>query len=362
MVIENQKNQGPEVKSDEISLKKLILQIKSIGQYLLSKWVIILIFGIIGGVLGFVYAWSKKPIYSADTTFVLEEGGGGGGALGQYAGIASMVGIDIGGGGGNGIFSGDNIIELYKSRTMLQQALMSTAIFNGKSQSLIDRFIDFNKLKDKWKKPELKAIGFVNGQNFTLLQDSIMGVVVKDINKDYLNVAKPDKKLSIIKVQVNSKDEAFAKAFNDAIVKNVNEFYLKTKTKKAKENVAILQQTTDSVRNVMNGAIYNSVAVSDATPNLNPTRMVTRIAPMQRSQFSMETNKAILSELVKNLELSKITLRKETPLIQVIDQPVFPLEKQSFGKAKGIMIGGILFGFVIIGYLLIARFLKSILA
>ncbi len=65
---------------------------------------------------------------------------------------------------------------------------------------------------------------------------------------------------------------------------------------------------------------------------------------------------------MKNLELSKITLRKETPLIQVIDQPVFPLEKQSFGKAKGIMIGGILFGFVIIGYLLIARFLKSILA
>ena len=39
------------------------------------------------------------------------------------------------------------------------------------------------------------------------------------------------------------------KAFNDNIVKNVNDFYIQTKTKIEFQNVQILQHQTDSVRN-----------------------------------------------------------------------------------------------------------------
>lgn len=348
--------------ADEISLKKLILQMKSSFQYLFSKWLIILVLGLFGGILGFTYAFLKKPIYNAATTFALIEPGGSSGVLGQYSGIASLVGIDIGGGGSNGIFSGENIIELYKSRTMLQKTLLKEAVFNGKKQLLIMRFIEFNKLKEKWDKPELKNIMFNENQKMTVLQDSVISIIVKDINKEYLIVGKPDKKSSLIKVEVNAKDEAFAKAFNEEIVKNVNDFYLQTKIKKAKENVAILQHTTDSVKAVMNGAIYVSASTSDATPNLNPSRQMQRTVPIQRSQFSIETNKAVLAELIKSLEMSKITLRENTPLIQVIDIPVLPLEKNRFGKAKGIVLGGLLFGFLTVAFLLGSRFLKSVLA
>jgi uncharacterized protein involved in exopolysaccharide biosynthesis len=38
-------------------------------------------------------------------------------------------------------------------------------------------------------------------------------------------------------------------------------------------------------------------------------------------------------------------LRKETPLIQIIDRPILPLPKERFGKAKGILMGGFLAGF-----------------
>jgi hypothetical protein len=37
--------------------------------------------------------------------------------------------------------------------------------------------------------------------------------------------------------------------------------------------------------------------------------------------------------------LAKVTLRKETPLIQIIDRPILPLAKERFGKAKGIVLG-----------------------
>lgn len=89
--------------ADEDSVKEFILNIRELYQYLLSKWVIVSVIVVVGAILGFVYAKYSKPVYTATTVFVLEEGGAGGG-LGQYAGIASMVGIDIGGSGG-GLFA-----------------------------------------------------------------------------------------------------------------------------------------------------------------------------------------------------------------------------------------------------------------
>lgn len=352
--------------NEEVSLKELIRNVGKWYRYLLSKWLIILICGISGCILGAAYALFKKPTYTAMTTFVLDESDKSSGGLGQYAGLASMVGIDIGGGGGT-IFQGDNILELYRSRKMIQKTLLTEVDFEGKKSLLIDRYIDFNDLRDKWsKKPELRNIKFSStsssiGLKLTRLQDSILGTVVNSINKDYQNVSKPDKKLSLIKAVVNAKDELFAKKFNEEIVKNVNDFYIQTKTKKSVENVAILQEKTDSVRSVMNRAIYTGAAVADATPNLNVTRQVQRLAPIQRSQFTAEANKGILAELVKNLELSKISLLKETPLIQVIDQPILPLENNKLGLLKGIIFGGIIGGFLIVVILTARRVLKSIL-
>lgn len=345
---------------DEISLKEIILKIREWYRYILSRWIIVLLAGIFGGTLGLAYAYSKTPIYTAACTFVLEEGSASGG-LGRYAGLASMVGMDISGGGG-GIFQGDNITELYKSRRMIQKTLLSEVEIQGKKKLLIDRYIDFNNLRESWSKTlELKDIQFQPIGTFSRIQDSLVGTFVDDINNNYLSIARPDKKLAIIRVEVKAKDETFAKYFNDEIVKNVNDFYIQTKTKKSVDNVLILQQKTDSVRAVMNGAVYTAVAISDATPNLNPTRQVQRVVPMQKAQISVETNKAILSELVKNLEMSKMSLRQETPLIQVVDEPVFPLKMTKFGRAKGVVLGVLIAGFLIVGVLLMRKIIKGIM-
>ena len=350
-------NRSSESKGDEISIRELAFKVRDWYRYLRSKSVMILIAALIGAVIGFTYALLKKPVFTATTTFVLENADGGGGGLGQYAGIASMVGIDLAGGSG-GIFQGENIIELYRSRMMIEQTLLSSVELKGEQVLLIDQYIRFNKLRERWAKtPALSAVQFGREplKKGDRLRDSILRESVKDIQNNYLSVGKLDKKLSIIKVEVKSEHEEFAKAFNEQLVKNVNDFYVRTKTKKSLENVQILQQKTDSVRAVMNRAIYSTAAVADATPNLNVTRQVQRSAPMQRSQFSAETNKAILAELVKNLEISKISLRKETPLIQVIDQPVLPLEKKAVGKLLSMLIGASVLGAVVIMLLFLKK-------
>ena len=77
--------------SDEISLKEFIMKIKRWALFILSQWKIILIAGIIGGILGIVHAWTTKPTYKAELSFVVENndksaGGGLGGALASRQG------------------------------------------------------------------------------------------------------------------------------------------------------------------------------------------------------------------------------------------------------------------------------------
>ncbi|MGJ1403257.1 MULTISPECIES: lipopolysaccharide biosynthesis protein [Sphingobacterium] len=333
----------------DVTLKEFVLKIQDWFRYLLSKWFVFVIAGILGIALGYFYAASQKPIYTATTTFVLE-GGDQSGGMGQYAGMAALVGIDLGG-KSDGIFQGDNLLELYKSRKMIEAALL----FPSKSDTsklLIDSYLQIIKARDLWKEksPDLLKIDFKNTQD-SLLQrsrDSIIQRVVGDINKNNLTVGKLDKKLSIIKVDVKSLNEVFSKEFNEAIVNQVNSFYIKTKTKKSLDNIDILQHKTDSVRAVMNGSISVAASIVDATPNLNPTRQAQRLIPTQRSQFSAETNKAILSQLVQNLEMSKMALMKEAPLIQVVDNPIFPLQRTALSRIIGGAIGGILF--VVLGF------------
>lgn len=349
---------GP-VNNGDLSLKDVVVNFKKCYSYLLSKWIAIILFVLFGSILGYLYARSKKPMYTALTSFVLEESNSGGG-LGNLGGLASMVGVDVGGNGG--IFQGDNIIELYKSRTMIEKTLLTVVEANGKKELLIDHYITFKKLRDNWSKnPLLKNIDFKKERSsFNRLQDSVLGSVVTDIKTNYLNVSKPDKKLSIIIAEVKSPDEFFAKNFNDQIVKNVNDFYIQTKTKKSLENVAILQHQTDSVKAVLNGAIYSGAAIIDATPNLNPTRQILRV-PIQRSQYNAEANKAILIQLVQNLELSKITLRKETPLIQVLDRPIYPVSVEKASKLKGIVLGGFVFGVLAVIFFLLKMIISPLL-
>ncbi len=340
------------IEDDEISLKEVVLKFKELFYYLLSKWKLIVLAALFGGILGFLYAYFKKTIYTAECTFVLEEQGSGGG-LGQYAGIASMVGIDLGGGGNNGIFQGDNIIELYKSRSMITKTLLSSGDFNGKKELLIDRYIEFNKFRDKWAdRSDLKNISFnIPEEKYTIKHDSIIGDIVKDIDKNYLTVTKPDKKLSIISVQVKSKDELFAKQFTDKIVENVNDFYVQTKTKKSFENLQILQKQADSVRRVLNYSIGGAAAAVDANPNANPALQILRV-PSQRRQVDVQASSAIYGEVVKNLEIARISLRKETPLIQIVDKPILPLDKVKVGKIKGAFIGLFIGGFLSVFFLL----------
>jgi uncharacterized protein involved in exopolysaccharide biosynthesis len=348
-----------ETQNDEITLKELLEKAKEWYSYLLSQWKIIVLAGVIGAAIGLAYSISKKPIYTATLSFALEDekGGGMSGALG----LASSLGLDLGGSAG-GMFTGSNLTELFKSRSMVEQTLMQPVLTGMDTISLAEMYIRTQKWREDWKKnPKLKAIQFpplTKRKYFTREHDSIMGKMYEDLSKTSLSVAQKDKKISIISIDVQSENEAFAKAFSETLAKQVSDFYVDTKSKKARMNMAILQHQTDSIRAELNGAITGVAVANDNTFMLNPALNVNR-APSAKRQVDVQANTAILTELVKQTELAKVTLRKETPLIQVIDRPVFPLPKERLSKAKGIFLGGITSLIVIIFFLFVKKTLES---
>ena len=351
------------IDNDEISLKELIQKIQEWIAYLKTQWKLIIGIAALGGIIGFVYASFQKSTYLATTTFVLEEDKGSGG-LGGAMGLASSFGFDLGGGGG-GLFTSSNIIELMKSRLVVEKTLLNPVQIAGKEISLADYYIQINELKEGWtKKPNLANINFpVNADRtkFNLEQDSILQTISAGLIKNDLVIVQKDKKVSIISLTVKTESELFSKLFCEQLLKETSDFYIETKSKKSRLNVDILQHQADSIRAELNGAITGVATASDNVYNLNPAFNVKR-TPSTRRQVDVQANTAILTQLVAQLELSKVSLRKETPLVQLIDRPILPLEKDKVGRLKSLVLGGFLAGFLTVLYLVFGQLYRKMVA
>jgi uncharacterized protein involved in exopolysaccharide biosynthesis len=352
--------------SDEISLKELIQKLGEWWKYLLSKWLVIVFCTMVGAGIGLLYAFVIKPNYKAVVTFALEDDKQGGGGLSGALGLASSLGIDLGTSAG-GAFSGANLIELMKSRKMVQKALLNAYIQNGHAKSLADQLLEMTEINQKlikkgiWRGESFFQVN-ADPSSFNLQQDSVISVLYELVtgSNGILSVAQKDKKISIISVEVNSRNEQFSKFFAESIVKEVADFYVETKSKKARNNVAILQRQADSIRNELNLAITGVATSTDNTFNLNPALNVNRV-PSTKKQIDVQANTAILTQLVTNLEMAKVTLLRETPLIQLIDRPTLPLKKDKPGKAKFLLTGGILTGLLTVLYLIVKKILKQVM-
>ena len=346
--------------NDEITLKELLQKAKEWNTYLFSQWKIIVLAGIVGAILGLTYSFTKKPIYTATLTYALEDGKSSGGGLGN---LASSFGLDLGSSGNNGAFSGANLMELFKSRAMVEKTLLAPIVYKGATISLAEMYVQEKKWRKKWnEKPRFKNLQFLpnaDRKTFTRDQDSILGNMYGDLSKNSLTVEQKDKKVAIGTITMKATNEYFAQQFTITLTKTVTDFYIATKNKRAKENMDILMRQTDSIRAELNGSITGVAVANDNTFGLNPALNVKRV-PSARRQVDVQANTAILTEIVKQAELAKVTLRKETPLIQVIDQPIVPLPKEKFGKFIGIIFGGFIGSFIIVIFLFIKRVLNYI--
>lgn len=355
-------NTGDRMSANEVSLKLVIKKIRLSLDYLLSKWVLIIIFGIVGAAVGFVLSYIVKPKYTAHLSFALIERSSGGG----LASLASSFGFSgILGGGSGSAFSGDNLLEIIKSRYAIEKTLLTPVEFYGQKKTLIDAYIQFNNFHKYWRKSdvsELKTLSYPIDQQretFSRVQDSILSEVYQSfVQSNALTVVRKDKKIGIVNVDFTSKDEQFSKLFVDYLMKQTTQFYSETRTAQSRANIEMMEHTADSIKNLYESALYNSASFSQV--NIN-TALQTAAVPRIKQENSAQLYGAVYAEVLKNLETLKLDMARETPIVQIIDTPRYPLKKDRLGKLKGIVFGGFVGGVIIVFFLLGSYNLKELL-
>lgn len=290
------------------------------------RYKLLLLASVLGAGLGLAYNWIKSTKYTAEITFIVEDNKNMGGGL--LSALGGQLGFDISSlsGGGNGILSGDNVLELLKSRSMMAQCLL-TPYAGDSTLTLADRYADIYKLRSQWAKSKEvgKEVFFGKGDRNGRLEDSLLKVIVKRIEEKQLSIYKPDKKLGFFKVSVTTKDELLSKLIAERIIRIATDFYIDTRTGRLKKNIDRLQGRTDSLEAILNRRTYSASAENRLMLNANPAyiNQPVTLEISEREKIMMGT---IYAELMKNLEISKTALIQETPAVQIVDHASLPLE------------------------------------
>jgi hypothetical protein len=333
-----------EDKKEYYSLGEIVTITKSFFRYLLKRWWLLALALLIGAGLGLAGYFLQKPKYQAVATFILEEKSAGGSGL---SGIASQFGLDLGSlSGGGSIFEGDNILDILKSKKIIQKVLLSKVETSGNQQTLADLFLDSYGWKKKWSKTNgLQNISYasVNGSSvLTLVQDSVLNLIHEFLLEKSLGVDRLNKKGTIIKVAVTAVNPVFAKVMTVRLVDEAGKLYLQIKTGTAQSNINRMQRRADSLLALLNNRSYKAAAsqLLDANPGINTATVPVEIASRDKAIVA-----TLYTEVAKNLEVSKMMLSQQTPVIQVLDEPQLPLIDINKSEITLVLIG--VFGCVI---------------
>ena len=335
--------------NNTVALTDIIASAKNFIKFIQSKIKLLGLLIVLGGVLGLAYYFITSPKYQATATFIVEEKSSGSG----LAGMAGQLGFDISSltGGNAGLFDGDNILEIIKSRNIIESVLLSKVDGSDSTnnKTLADLYYETSGLKNKLegKSNKLANLNFSNiknGAGHTILQDSVLFIMIEKINKDNLNVQRTNKKGSIISISTYSTNPQFSKLFSERLLNETSEMYIKIKVGNLSSNINRLQNKADSLQALLNRTSYQSAALNTFDAN---EAYKSSAVPEEMSQRDKLVLNTLYAEVVKNVEILRISLINQKPIIQVLDLPKFPLvnQQKSFliieliGLLAGLVIG-----------------------
>lgn len=346
MSIQNIVENNPVVEH-EISLKDIIKEIRSWKDLFVKNFKKIFLFGLIGGLIGFTYAYFSKPIYTAKLTFVMRADAGSA-AASSLSGLTSLLGV------GASAAPTDRIMELLGSERIIGEALLSPVSIYGKKDLLINHFIGIKNLKKNWVDDTLLSkVQFKIGDEFVDLNKG-QRIVIKSITGQIAGskgiVSKSfDKKSGVMTITAMDLDEQLSIEIPKTIYSVLVNFYTDESVSAISSKVKILQHKVDSIQYVLTSTQRASAVSNDQGLGLllQQDRVDQKKLGLKESVLTV-----MYGEAIKNLEQLNFILATTSPSFSVIDQPYSPITPVK--KSKEIFAVGfcILFGFLYFLFLL----------
>nr|WP_246128945.1 Wzz/FepE/Etk N-terminal domain-containing protein [Colwellia demingiae] len=306
LLLQNTQNQD-----DEIDLAELWRALWA------GKFTIIII-SMIFAVTSVFFALSKPDIYKASAILSpASSEGGAGGLSGQLGGLASMAGINLGGGGGVDktalaleILKSRSFIEAFITKHDLLVPLMASKNWDMPSDTLILNEEMYDKVNNKWLR-KVKAPKIPEPSSWEAYQAFLQLVTVSE-----------DKKTSMVTMETSFYSPTLAKQWLTWLIQDINEFMLEQDQIEAKASIDYL---TEQLVNI-------------------------KVSTMETVFYQL------IEEQTKNMML---TMVKKEYVLKTIDPAQVPDTKDRPKRALIVVLGTMLGGMLSILIVLIRYFSKK---
>lgn len=308
----NQMQQNQQ-QDDEIDLAELWRAIWS------GKITIILI-SFIFAVSAIFFALSKPNVYKASAILApaSSEGGAGGlGALaGQFGGLASMAGINLGGGGGDKtalaleIIKSRSFVENFINKHDLLVPIMAAEKWDIASETLILNGELYDDTSKKWIR-EVKAPKKPEPSSWEAYK----------VFSNLLSVSQ-DKTTSMVIIEIEYFSPVMAKQWVAWLIKDINKFMRDQDQEEAQSSIDYLTNQLDSIQ----------------------------VASMETVFYQL------IEEQTKNMMLTKV---KDEYVLKTIDPAQVPEEKSGPKRALIVVLGTMLGGILSVLIVLVRYFTKK---
>lgn len=282
-----------------------------------------LIIGI--AVFGAWYLYNRKSkdptLYEAELTFILDTES----ARSQQS-VMKLF---------NGSISGDDedinltrLRELLITRSMSELALFSRASIGGKEDFLINHYLDLFGPKYTFTHDSTEI--FTPQQNRVLL-----GVHSRLTRSNLRCKVSPSKIISLV---FTSNSERFSKEFLENYYVQLDSFYYEKAVAKHKIILKAAEEREKELRKKL------GEAESTYAKRIDQHKFYTyEDVSVQNQYYATRLSQATEQHLgaINSLEAAKATLERQSPIMQIIDPPIYPLPKFVPDARLHMLVGGI---------------------
>jgi len=241
----------------------------------------------------------------------------------RYSPLLQIMG-QFGMPGGGEAVNAEKIVELLYTRLIIVNTLFKKDTINNSADLLINHFCNEFAVNNRYdEKPGMQDLVFASkpGNDFTVEENKVIQDIYKEITEHHLTAGVSDN--GIVEVNYRSISESFSKKYLDNLFETISEYYINKTNQKQRETYDIVKYYNDSLQTTLRKTEAEWAIFSDK--NVYKVTHEGRLNQLRKTH-ELEALNAAYIESVKNLELAKYNLINQTPILQLIDKPVFPLK------------------------------------
>jgi len=333
--------------ADEVTLQDVILSSVTIFNWIKKNFIGLGLSITVMTAVAIGWSYSQEDKYLAELSFMLNDDNNPN--ISSVSGILGQLGIAP----QSGKYNVDKLLEIARSKRIIHKSLFVEKQIGGHSDYLANHLIRRLHLNEKWGKSRSEMRTFIfsheqldslNPQEQFALQALYQTVVGPKANRDKgLLGADYGNTDYIMSLYMLSPSDSLSIGVVEAVYSVVKEFYVQKSDEKNQSVFDLIKSKKDSIDLVINQVATRAAELKDLSGGSFRSRNGVQIALLESRLIGLQV---LQEEVIRNQSRAEYALETNTPLIQLLDHPTYPLSPQKSSLVRSV-IEGVLLGIVV---------------